>query len=496
MKKLITLLTIAILISSVSVAQEKRLQAYLLFSTFNSPNDGPYVETYLSVVGNSVIFKQLENGKYQGEIEVTMIFKDKSDAVANYGKYTLSSPELEDTTAVMVDFLDIQRFTLDNGDYDYELMIKDQNSARHPVLVTQKVSLDFPAEDVSISGIELVDKYKKTTKINQISKSGYDLTPRVSNFYPETKQNISFYGEVYNLDKKIGENQKFLVKSYLSSFESGEALNKFVSIKRMESKPVVPILNNFNIEKLPTGNYYLNIDVIDKENNILTSRKAFFQRSNSNLQFDVNELATMQIGQNFTDLIPTEDSLRMALRSLEPISSSMENDFIKHQLKNADMDLLKKYFYHFWLEKAPADPEGKWNRYAEEVRKAEEAFGTGAKKGFETDRGRIYLKYGAPNSILESYNEPKSYPFEIWQYYVLGNQRNKRLLFYTTNIASNDFRLLHSDVVGEINNPEWKQELLSRNFYESQGNSDNYNNIELGTGTWGSNLEDLWNQSK
>ena len=33
-----------------------KLQAYLSYATFLSPADGPYIETYLSVVGNSVKF--------------------------------------------------------------------------------------------------------------------------------------------------------------------------------------------------------------------------------------------------------------------------------------------------------------------------------------------------------------------------------------------------------------------------------------------------------
>ena len=77
----------------------------------------------------------------------------------------------------------------------------------------------------------------------------------------------------------------------------------------------------------------------------------------------------------------------------------------------------------------------------------------------------MYLQYGPPNIISESYNEPSSYPFEIWQYYQLPDgQRNKRFVFYTTDLITNNFRLLHSDAIGEVYNYKWKVFLNNRWF--------------------------------
>ena len=91
------------------------------------------------------------------------------------------------------------------------------------------------------------------------------------------------------------------------------------------------------------------------------------------------------------------------------------------------------------------------------------AYKTQISKGYETDRGRVYLKYGPPNIISESYNEPSSYPYEIWHYYELGNnQRNKKFVFYSTDMLTNSFKLLHSDAIGEIQNYKWQIFLNSR----------------------------------
>jgi len=78
MKKIL-LLTGVVLMTFVSFsAQAKRLQAYMSYSTFLSPSDGPYIETYMIVVGNSLKYVNNENSKYQGTIEITLIFRQDS----------------------------------------------------------------------------------------------------------------------------------------------------------------------------------------------------------------------------------------------------------------------------------------------------------------------------------------------------------------------------------------------------------------------------------
>jgi hypothetical protein len=44
----------------------------------------------------------------------------------------------------------------------------------------------------------------------------------------------------------------------------------------------------------------------------------------------------------------------------------------------------------------------------------------------------------------------------------VNNQSNRRFVFYSTDLASNAFRLLHSDVRGEIQDPNWELKLHSR----------------------------------
>jgi hypothetical protein len=89
-------------------------------------------------------------------------------------------------------------------------------------------------------------------------------------------------------------------------------------------------------------------------------------------------------------------------------------------------------------------------------------FSTKIMKGFETERGRVFLQYGKPDSRTQVPNEPSAYPYEIWWYYHYKGQRNIRFVFYNPDMITNDYELLHSEALGEPNNPQWRLMLFSR----------------------------------
>jgi len=125
--------------------------------------------------------------------------------------------------------------------------------------------------------------------------------------------------------------------------------------------------------------------------------------------------------------------------------------------------------------------------YRTQVVIAQENFGNIIKKGYQTDRGRVFLQYGPPNAREGHYNEPSTYPYEIWQYYTLNqNQRNKRFVFYSPDMVTADFTLLHSDAIGEVYEPRWKVFLRSKMMAPVDLQDDQV------IRSWGDVEEDAW----
>ncbi|HOI32473.1 MAG: GWxTD domain-containing protein [Bacteroidales bacterium] len=465
MRKLFTLLLILCMFQGIAQEQHKKsLRAYLSYAMFYVPGAEPYIETYLAVDGNSVYFKETEPGNFKASIEIIMLFK-QHDSIVDYAKYALNSPSITDTSAIDFGFIDQQRFSLPTGEYQFELIISDINNELDPPFQTlENIQLEFSDNEVGVSGIQLIESYEKTDTEGVLTKNGYNLIPLVYAFYPESMKSMSFYAEVYHTDKVFGKDSGFLLNYYIESFESGKIIDGFQFRKRTDSKPVNIVFNTIDISDLPSGNYKLVLEVRDRDNKQITQNSLFFRRSNPGMGYQINDLATVNISNTFVNRITAPDSLREYLLCLEPISSEVERDYVYNLIAKNETDLMKKYLYNFWVSRNYSSPEEAWQQYYYEVQKVNLAYKTPTKKGYATDRGRVYLKYGPPNQIMESYNEPGAYPYEIWQYYTLGNQRNKRFVFYTRDMATNDFVLIHSDAFGELANYRWQLDIYRRTW--------------------------------
>jgi GWxTD domain-containing protein len=482
MKKV--LLTLAILAVLPFASEARNLWAYLTYSTFNSP-EGPYVETYLTVAGNSVKFMPGENGKFQAAVNIVMIFK-QGDQIKAFKKYTLNSPEIADTSKLDFNFVDQQRFQLENGTYTFEIQLADKNKEIKSMPYTQDVTVDFPADKPSISGIELVRSSKPSDSPSILTKSGRDLVPYVFTFYPERETELTYYGEIYNMDKVIPADQKFLISCYLETAETGYKLNDYAIIRKELAKPVNVILYSMDIRNLASGNYNLVVEVRNQKNEVVTSNQVWVQRSNPNITLTLADYTSLNTTNTFVDKITNADTLKEYIRSTWPIAGGIENQFIKQYLETSDLKLLQQYFLGFWQSRDPVNPEAAWLAYNEQVKKVQYNFGSLHKKGYNTDRGRVYLEYGPPNVRSTAYNEPNTYPYEIWHYYSMKTQRNKKFVFYSEDMVTSDFTLLHSDAIGEVNYPQWQVFLRNKLYAPLDLQQTNTINV------WGDQSKDFW----
>jgi GWxTD domain-containing protein len=484
MKKTLFLLIIS-LCTKLAVGGDLKLFYY--YSTYFHPQTGPYLETYMTVIGNTAEFKSVENGKFQAEIEVTMIFKQNGE-VKDFRKYILKSP-VNDTTGALPNFIDQQRISLPAGSYNFELKVKDLNKTDgRDIIFYDIITLNFVDTEVRFSGIEFVESYKATVQENILSRNGVDLVPYVSDFYPENIKHFVFYAEVYFTNKILGNDTEFLLMYYIEPSSQIAPLPEFIAMKKVKAADVIPVLGEFPIQNLSSGNYNLVIEVKNRENKVVGQKKIFFQRSNPKPAVDWNKLAETEISGTFVEKYTNPDSLKYFIACLYPISSDDDLSFAKNAIRSDSVFYMQKFIYVFWKSRNNNDPESEWKKYKEQVEFVQKNYGTQIRKGFETDRGRVYLKYGCPDNIIESKHEPSAYPYEIWHYYLLGEQRDKRFVFYNPQLVGDDYTLLHSDAKGEVYDKNWERRLQQRN--NSMYNPD----ATESDGGWGSKAGENWNK--
>jgi GWxTD domain-containing protein len=482
----IALLTIA----ATSMAQNKAVQSVLSYTTFNVPGDKPYIETALAFDCSTVVYHQFEPGKFKATVEVTTLFK-QGEKICNFSKIALDSPVVTDTAKIAGAFIDQQRFALDNGEYQMEMTVKDLNNTKQmPFTAAQTVVIDYPSDAPAVSDILFVDSYSKATTTSEFTKNGYDILPRIYSFYLADAQSLTFYSELYNIDKVYPTEGKYLVNYYIKSYESSVKMKDFNFVKRMDVSNVNILLNTIDIKELPTGNYYLVVEMHDRDNKLLTSNSAFFQRYNPGCEMHMEDIASTNILNTFASEINNIDTLREYIRCLNPRCSEAERNYCDNLVKTDDLKTMQQFLYTFWSTRAPLNPKDAWEEYYAHVKMVNASYSTKTKKGYMTDRGHVYLKYGTPDKICEEPFEPGAYPYEIWHYYEVAGQHNKHCVFMSQDMVTNDYELIHSDIIGEVNNPRWQMMIYSR-FYGPDYTGDIIDQTEA-PGAWGTRAGDLY----
>lgn len=490
MKKTFMLLVLCLVLPFTLAAQKKSIQSFLSYTTYCVPGDKPFIENALAFDCSSVVYKQFEPGKFKATVEIQTIFK-QGEKICNYSKIALDSPIVTDTTKIGGAFIDEQRFALDNGEYTMEISIKDLNNPKQiPFKAEQTVVMEFPANQPAVSDILLVESYQKASKPSALTKSGYDLVPRVYAFYAANVNNLTFYTELYNSDKFYKDGGQYMLNYYIQSYESTLKMKDFNFIKRMDVGSVNILLNTINIKNLPTGNYYLVVEMRDRSNNLMASNSVFFQRYNPGCEVDMMDVTSTGVINTFAADINNLDTLREYIRCLNPRCSEAERDYANNLVKTDDLKTMQQFLYTFWSTRAPLNPKDAWQEYYNQVKRVNASYSTRTKKGYMSDRGYVYLKYGTPDKICEEPFEPGAYPYEIWHYYEVAGQRNKHCVFMSKDMVTNDYDLIHSDLIGEVNNPRWQMMIYSR-FYGPDYTGDVIDQTEA-PGAWGTRAGDLY----
>ncbi len=443
-------------------SQAKGPEAYFSYASYNTPSGSSYFETYFTISGNTVKYIKNDSSQYQSKIQISIKFSQKDSVKLSDVYNLLSQPAID--ISKKPDFSAVQRYWLPKGEYDIQVKIEDKNNpTSKAVSVKGKVEIGYSADSLAISDAELIMSYSPSQHPKAYTKSGYDMVPYVYSFYPQSLKELNFYIEIYNTIKTFSDS-KFVIKYFLESAETHNPITEYSSLSVYKADTVIPILGTFNIEKLPTGKYNLVVAVVDKSNKTITERGYGFYRYNPISVTASKNLDKIDIKGTFAAYISTKnDSLREDVKCLYPIANTEDRSFIDDINLHADTNLLRRFFYNFWAMHFPSDPQQGWIDYLKQVKFVNKLFSTLTKKGYMADRGRVYLQYGAPSQRDQSKINPATYPYEIWEYYQMKDgQVDKKFIFYEPSLATNDFILLHSTAIGEVQDRQWQLKLYTQ----------------------------------
>lgn len=441
----------------------------------------PYIELYWQTDPNSVHFtrddeKEIWLGKIRTEIE---IFCD-TGVIATDKYYLQTTPAASLKAAQLQNIMDLHRYVVPEGKIYIRLKLSEDGYEQETYSYYDSVEIE-PKEGRFYSGLQLLDTfYTNAGKENMFFKNGRLQIPLSFDFLGDNRKLLHYYAELY-YPGKAGDS--VIQEVSVSKKEYSYPVLGLKNTDTLTALPVMPATGNFNLESLPSGNYYLNIAARTLKGEKLAQQSLFFQRSNINpvviedtIAADstkplFEEVELFDLSETFVGEY-TAPQLLAILKMLRPIANETELLNIESFRERPDFTYIRYFIYNFWKSHSQLNAAQGWEDYTKKVRTVNKMFGTRGTPGYETERGFYYLKYGEPNIRYTVSSEEGAWPYEVWQYNAPGNQSSSgALLFYSPGFMVNDYMLLHSTIMGESRNTAWRAQLYKSGYSTGNLNS-------------------------
>lgn len=425
----------------------------------------PFIDVRLHIVGSTLKEKEVENNMLETRVKV-LITVIQADQIVDFKKYGLVSPAAE----LVSDFIDLRRFVLKPGDYMIKVELVDQLNSKNMYEHSIDLKINSQPAKLSVSKMLLLADVKPSEDVeNPFYKYGNVVEPAAFGFFHESMEKLIVFSEIYNSNLTFEED--YAVKLTLINNDDAENKDVLTKYKRFKASEKEVFFDGFPILDVPSGNYTLQLDLINSKQESQYTQAVSFQRSNPSKDRDILLSSNLDLEGSFINKLSPEE-LEYNLKALAPRLNQMEITTINILLEEKNLKGQRFYLYNYWTIYDPITTEETFNTYLKIVKAVDRMFYNTVGRGFETDRGYIFLKYGKPKDVISVENEPSAPPYEIWFYDKIDQTGdvNVRFLFYNPSLGGNDYSLLHSTCRLERQNPRWEVELYSDAPNEIVGN--------------------------
>lgn len=251
----------------------------------------------------------------------------------------------------------------------------------------------------------------------QFVKGNLMVVPSVSRSYgSEDNARLMYYMEIYPGEQNL---ERVTVQTLIRP-KKGNMVYRDTLTAVMDA-PVVRQLREISLVEFPPGEYELVVELQGRRGKKLDDEKAKFKIK-------------------WTEELLLEHNWKLVVNQIALIAEQKE---IK-QLEEAEtLDERKAALKAYWDSNDPF-PETPLNELKAEfyrrIRVANENFGYLTRPGWETDRGRVLVRYGVPNQIEDFPFSLGSYPYQEWHYYTAIRYRT---FTFVDDNHDGDYRLVY-----------------------------------------------------
>ncbi len=449
----------------------------------------PSIEIYWQVNPNTLHYATTPEKIISGKIKTDILLYNES-GIIKHDQYILLTYPIKSVDELLDhDIIDMRRYNLPTGLVKLKFVLTDAIDSVNKFTFTDSFTVSPPANNYFYSGLQLLDTVYKSNSESAFWKNREQHIPFCSNFLGDNRRMIYYYAELYGAGKSSAKDYPLVQKIVISKNETEGSYGDLVHIDTiLNQQTFLPLVGKFNISTLPSGNYYLRVTLENQAHEVIANETLFFQRLNKHPFIEdtfkktaaindtgIENVSVLNLKKTFVAKY-SMGQIRAILKMLLPFSDQTGIQTINGFLKKPDELYMRYYIYNYFANINKDDPARAWKEFSSKITEVNKLFNTGTTPGYETERGYIYLRYGAPTDIITVENEQGTLPYEVWQYNTLMQLNKKDIpdaifLFYKPNHMTTDYKLLHSTVVGELQNLQWRSTLYTNGQGGDNSNS-------------------------
>ncbi|HEX9751216.1 MAG TPA: GWxTD domain-containing protein [candidate division Zixibacteria bacterium] len=417
-----------------------------VFRMSDESRDG-YVEFYFEIKRSTFVFRPTQSG-LRADVATRVRITDREgravdSAAAVFAAMATDSSDLADADYTLFFAMAID---LPPGRYSAQVDVTDladssSSKATYPVIVP-----DFSGDTLMLSEIQLgydiqLAADTAANLYDVLVKNGYKTYPDCRGLVSESRTQLYFYCESYNLSYSPTSAADYTVGFSIVPTDGTPA--RSLGVQHLKKPgPSTVLASHVTVDDLSSGVYRLRLEVSDPA----TAQHAVVEKP-------------FQVLRPMTDSLTVEEVERV-----RDIIAFIARPGELTAFDQFDARGKLSFLIQFWRERDPS-PDTPINEYRDEhmrrMNYANDQFSIGFRErsdGWRTDRGRVYIVYGPPTEI-KRYPFTPDFPAAIhWVYDNIPNQGSADFLFLD-EAGFGDYRLVHSSARGERRDPNWEYQL-------------------------------------
>lgn len=471
------LLTLLLLATSPwALAQDAELPIDLNVdtATFLYDVDLSLMEVYLAVGAASLSYESTEGG-FADEVEIQLALRPASAA----------APDGASTMPIFADTLDLQfqvadttglesgqyfiqqvRAAVPPGEYVLEVAVPSESVAAEGGTLSVRKDLVIPdyAEEgrVRLSDLTVASSIARADAQADPSftKNGLVIRPSPSRLFGTGSERLFYYTEAYGLGG-ADSGGSYTLLARVTQANLSQPIDGFERRESRAARSPDVLVGLFDVSTLPSGSYFLRLVLLNDDNEALAEQSQKFFVFNPGVAEPevVRQPAAEDYMATLYASMPA-DELDENVAHAKVIATAREQSRLR-DLQSEDAK--REYLAEFWRSRDP-NPSTSINEarrdFYDRLREVEDRYGSNFQEAYETDRGRVLLKYGYPSGIDPRRSNTELQPHEVWEYDNIPGQGRSLFVFADLD-GFGSYELIHSDVVGEESRPNW-QVLLRR----------------------------------